>query len=456
MRECLIKVEPFEFLNYTEIDIKKEINHHATAKVCGIIASHNEEEYLYKNPIGSNAKIIALGSNQKKKVLLNGLIQQINFRHKNGICHMELFIISSTILMDNDLHIRTFQDASMTYEDITSCIENENMNILHSSLGIQKTNKMFVQYLETDWAFCKRLASQVNSVIVADELSATPQVYFGVNSPHDTFEFNSDEYVITRNMQKYDSFKTIVSGYSEQDATHYEMASREIYYLCDKTNFHGTELIVYSIHTQLIGAQLKHIYGLRSSKGICTKKYYNKNLTGASLVGKVKDIQCDKIKISFFNDISQKEYKWFPYATVYSSPDNTGWYFMPEIGDEVRLSFPNEQENNAYAISCVHDTNRDNENIKSIRTSHGKAVVFAPDSLYITNGNGSSLLMDDHDGITLSSTKQIELNADENLTIQTQGTLDISGDNGVILQQTSGQISVNQNIDLYANHVRIR
>lgn len=44
----------------------------------------------------------------------------------------------------------------------------------------------------------------------------------------------------------------------------------------------------------------------------------------------------------------------FPYATVYSTPDGTGWYCMPEIGDAVRLYFPCEKDADAYVASSVH------------------------------------------------------------------------------------------------------
>ena len=49
--------------------------------------------------------------------------------------------------------------------------------------------------------------------------------------------------------------------------------------------------------------------------------------------------------------------RWFPYATVYSSGDGTGWYCMPEIGDKIRLYFPTEKEQDAYVISAYHEGN---------------------------------------------------------------------------------------------------
>ena len=45
---------------------------------------------------------------------------------------------------------------------------------------------------------------------------------------------------------------------------------------------------------------------------------------------------------------------WFDFATVYSTPDGAGWYCMPEVGDEVRVVFPDNYEEHAYVASSVH------------------------------------------------------------------------------------------------------
>ena len=41
------------------------------------------------------------------------------------------------------------------------------------------------------------------------------------------------------------------------------------------------------------------------------------------------------------------------HETVYSSPDGTGWYSMPEVGDTVRLYVP-DKEGRCLVTSSVH------------------------------------------------------------------------------------------------------
>ena len=111
--------------------------------------------------------------------------------------------------------------------------------------------------------------------------------------------------------------------------------------------------------------------------------------------------------------------KWFTYATVYSSPDGTGWYSMPEVGDTVRLYVP-DHENRCLVVSSVHketDSTRQNPDYKSFKTKYGKEILFTPDSILITNNQGMLVELNDQEGITMTSDKDILIQAQDNMTI---------------------------------------
>jgi len=38
---------------------------------------------------------------------------------------------------------------------------------------------------------------------------------------------------------------------------------------------------------------------------------------------------------------------------MYASEDGSGWYCMPEMGDDVRIELPNTNEGDAFAVSSV-------------------------------------------------------------------------------------------------------
>ena len=71
----------------------------------------------------------------------------------------------------------------------------------------------------------------------------------------------------------------------------------------------------------------------------------------------ITDVKKDTVKVVLMEDETGgwAGQKWFAYSTIYSSPDGTGWYCMPEKGDSVRLYFPNENEAEAYVNSSVNE-----------------------------------------------------------------------------------------------------
>ncbi|RAZ94354.1 hypothetical protein DK853_35600, partial [Klebsiella oxytoca] len=83
-------------------------------------------------------------------------------------------------------------------------------------------------------------------------------------------------------------------------------------------------------------------------------------MAGTGLLGRVTAVEGDQVQISLEKDENRENagHKWFAFSTVYSSPDGTGWYCMPEVGDTVRLSFPSEQPMEGYVSSAVHEYSR--------------------------------------------------------------------------------------------------
>lgn len=220
--------------------------------------------------------------------------------------------------------------------------------------------------------------------------------------------------------------------------------------------FLNQTLYVFKIETDLVGSQLIHTYTLKEQSGFSMAEYFNEQLIGASLLGNVLEINRDLVRVKIDHDGTQTEYKWFLYSTIYSSPDNTGWYFMPEINDRIRLHLPSEHEEESYVISCVHQGDRAHADVKSIRTKYQKEVVFYPDSIYISNGMRSHIELHDEDGITIESTKKIQIQAENDITLQSEAKIQILAGEKVTLQQAENQIRVEDTIDITAGHIRLR
>lgn len=147
-----------------------------------------------------------------------------------------------------------------------------------------------------------------------------------------------------------------VPGIVPDDFGFYKVKSRKYLELGERTEFLARTYFIYESVSVFDGEELMHTYTLRRAGGFQTVYGHNSGIIGASLDATILATKNDTVKVAVAVDGGQKESeaKWFPYSTVYSSPDGTGWYCMPEKGDKVRLYFPNEFEEEGYIISSIN------------------------------------------------------------------------------------------------------
>jgi len=461
MRENTIKITPFEFINILDLQIEKQVNEHITARIVGTISPDNEDRYVESAASSRNMVIAAQDNNGAEKILFSGLVNDVSIQYVNELRTLVVSAISYSYLMDIKKITRTYQNRKMTYEAVTDIMAKDNSDFafLQPQYGSNAIGSMFVQYEETNWQFAKRIASRLNTCIVSDYMLDMPYVSIGMPSRDSESSIYPVEYSIKKDVSEYLDLKAHkVRDMTERNAMYYEVKSREIFELCDMVMFKDRQLYVYSISSRLDGAVILHTYTLKEKEGFCFKEFFNEKIIGASLYGTVRAIENDVVQVNIDNDVRQSKYKWFLYSTVYSSPDGTGWYFMPEEGDTIRLHFPTEHENDSYVISSVHQqhANRSDPDIKHITTKYGKTVVFRPDSIYISNGAGSSIELNDKNGIRVNTSKEINISAAKNINVHGSSKVIVQGDKGVTVLQNGSQIHIDENIDLASGHVRIR
>ena len=144
--------------------------------------------------------------------------------------------------------------------------------------------------------------------------------------------------------------------------------------------------------------------------------------------------------------------RWFDYATVYSSKDGTGWYCMPEIGDEVRVVFPDHNENNAYVASSVHTGTaggRYNPDEKSWKNKQNKEILFTKEAIVIRNNQGLVLELSDTEGIKLVSDKDIMVRAAGDIQIDSQNAgIQMSAEHSIFMQQGAARIEMDDTIQV--------
>ncbi len=161
------------------------------------------------------------------------------------------------------------------------------------------------------------------------------------------------------------------------------------------------------------------------------------------------------------------------------SGDNRGFYFVPEIGDEVVVAFEDNHPQKPYVLGTMfggdhtplQDWVTSKNDIKKIRTRQGNTIEFddtdGSEKLNIYNGTGNSadsannkiLLTLSPDKITIESDGDIEIkgvnlnfHADSDISIQSDsGTISLKGSQ-VSIEADGGSVSVNaQQVSIQAD-----
>lgn len=171
-----------------------------------------------------------------------------------------------------------------------------------------------------------------------------------------------------------------------------------------------------------------------SSAGIAVPAEGNAQASGKMLKGRVQGISGDKVQVHL-TDIDPDGFDaggtwWFPYSTAYSSSDGSGWYCMPEQGDEVRVFFPSDNEADAFAASSVCVSPPGNPKDKSWKAPNGKQILMTEDGLYI-------ICNEEKIFINLTLKEGIQIESDKAITVSSDAMVSISGSDVQVIAEKS-------------------
>ncbi|MDE7477111.1 MAG: hypothetical protein K2M91_04025 [Lachnospiraceae bacterium] len=461
MREERIMVRPFEELRVEDYEGLKQVNEHGYVKLTGMIPFEKKEEYLGLGREQTWVRVTAL-SGDIQHILFYGIVQSLKVHVSGRTCRMELVLYSGTLLMDYKEKIRSFQASSLTYDDLLDvCSQGYDSAKGRMTVGEgKKIGQLIMQYQETDWDFIKRLASMNQTVITPSCTEKGEKYYFGLPDGISVVSAAPTEYRTQCDIEEYWQKKGRGMDISPQDTISYIWEDREIYELGGTGTIEGQKMTIWKVETHMQGNELYHTYYMRRKSGISVPVEYNSRLSGASLFGKVLNVDREKVAIQLFQDENKKKAgtHWFPYATVYSSPDGTGWYCMPEIGDQIRLYFPTEKETEAYAASAYHEGDgglRTDPACKFWRNKEGKEIRLSPGKVLLTNNNGTYIELSDAEGIKMVSEGSVIIHANKSMSIASlSSSIELSSPNKIKLKQ--GKTEMKLGGDLYLSGSQIK
>jgi len=456
MRENSLRLSPFQTLDVLSCHIRKRLNEHTRFEFSGYIRAQDEERVLHSGMEDVQVTLTMTEEDGTEYVLCCGVANDIQIQTEGDLRRFSIQAVSGSYYSDLVRRVRVFQDSGSTYDAVLSYNEAAYKKAGHSMVaGNGKTiGNLLVQYQETDWEFAKRLASHFNDVLVPAYRTGGIHYYFGLPDGKRNIALSKAAYTIRKDAADYlEKTKNRAASLIEDDALCLEIDSREAYEIGDSFSFQGKTYYIYDIESNLDRKELIHHYKLKSRAALRTIKQYNEHMIGASLEANITGVSKDTVQVNIAADGIQSNPKWFLYSTVYSSPDGTGWYCMPEANDSVRLYLPSEKEKDGYIISAVHLTAggdaRSTPDNKSLKSKYGKEVLFTPSTLILTNNNGMSVEIVDDEGIKISSDKAVVIESKEGIQIASlEDSINIIAPESITLEQGDTTLTMKDEIHL--------
>lgn len=465
MREYNIRTSPLEFLNILELQIEEEVNCHGKGIISGYISDEQEEEYLGMLTGEVWEQIRMIGKEGEVQILFHGIVTDFSMIYCNDQKKLTLEIMSGSVLMDGKRHLRSFQNPVMTYGQILKEItaEYQDSGIVFNEPWEERAGELVLQYYETDWEFFKRLASRKHQFLVPNAQKKGVKLSYALPVGERFVLSEGQKYTMRKNLSAYRKKVDQDMSVSESDCLEYMVESREAHRIGDCTTLFGELFYIYQIKSRYIGGELLHFCYMKRKRGIEVPEVFQEEMAGCSLSATVTAVKEDKVQVAIAEDENKEQETavWYPYATVYSTPDGTGWYCMPEPGDRVRLTVPEKWEKDAFVSSSVHvgteSADRKNPEYKVFKSKYQKEVRFTPTSIVITNNQGNRIEMTDKEGIRIISDHSVMLEAAEDLTIiSNTGSLLAAGASSVSFKQKGTSIELENDISFMGGNLKIQ
>ena len=451
-------IPSFSHLHIENFKLVQKLNDHFCLTFSALVSEEENDNAVYYTQVGRQVVVnYTLAGFKKPKKMFQGVVTDVKVKTVGQVSTLYVTAHSNTIMLDALKSSYSYQDISRTYESIVKEVlkRNKGSKAIYDSVASNATKKFTLQYKETDWEFIKRLASEKNLPLVPDYTSEHPCFYYGCKFGEKEHTLNIVEYTAGKNIKTFQKDSAnYIEGTQEKEYITYQVKSATLLKLGDAVKFKGVKFYVRKAVYELEDGILYGSYQLGRKDHFKQRRYYNKELSGISLNGKVTEVQRDKIKVNLDIDNKKESAKyWFPYSTMSASPDGSGWYCMPKEDDHVRVYFPDTNEKNCYAISSISsyspaagsNDKMSDPSVRYLRTPHGMEIKLEPTGITIDAYDGKAVISLDQQGnITINATKNLNITATEGITVNAEKSINMYASEEISLNGADGTIVLKQ------------
>lgn len=453
-------------LNQLEkLNMSSEAGEHGELSLCGYLDGEYGEDTLYSFTEQDSISVYAA-----ETLLFSGIITKAKISGLAETIKIEVEAKSRSILMDRKKKSRSFQNTSMTYSQLAKHILSDYPGSdIMISFEDKPLGEIAVQYKETDWVFLKRMLSQLQTDISCRVASDTLQLYGGIPKvSKDKWDYEIKGY--RKELGTYHYWMQQGKSVSDTDFFIMEIETNHVPELFEEVVNQNKTLIIQSFSYSMAKGMLCCYCNLQKKEGILAPAVYPMHLIGVALEGKVLEISGTKIKIHLKIDdgSSLGDSYWFPFSTLSASPDGSGWYYMPEKDDNIRVYFPSKYTKDVIAVSAVSSYDGKSGGVpdrmgspstKYLGNPGGQQMKLAEDGVYLACSGDSATVKIGNDGaVTISSQNTVEISAENNLSIEAEEAISIEASETAVVSCTMGgtlQMPTDGNLYIQGSEVKL-
>ncbi len=403
-------------LNCDFFEISWKRNEHASFKLEGYLQAGAAYHivHLYESQIK-----VWLEESSGKQILFWGRLTNVIRTLLAGTEKVCIEGKSETILLDRVKSSQSFQDAELTfYEIIKQVAEAGDGQMICTVDKTQKIEKPVIQYEETDWEFCRRLASHLRVPVVPDVETGSLGFWVGMRKGEKIASFSEAWYTAEVDVTRV--------RYWVRDAISYKLG--------DRTVFMEQEMTVCEKRAVYQQGQVQYYYLLENAQTIVEPVMYQQKFTGMSLSGAVQTVKGETVSIALDIDHGKAAgeyfYDWIPET-------GNALYAMPEQGAPVLLYFGSEDEQGGMVNHCLH---------KAHRSAYQKADPG--DKVFDVLGEQTVQLLESSAVLSKSKNHTL-LVGDVRISADTTGDLEISAEGKIKLQAKTITVDSSDEIGIY-------
>lgn len=448
-----IGIEGVPYSNILELEIEHNINEHAIARI-RVEAEVSEIQRFLQRADERLVVSITTTAEGQPEVLFGGVVDVTETQMGSEYGELSIILKSKSVMLDQAKVSRSYQKTTRTYEELLSELVQEYAK-LSVEVSDRAVGSMIVQCNETNWEFCKRMASRLNAPVITTIGDIVPVIYIGLPQSYKS-------YAITPMEGTQVQGRCAISTAMSPSRRGTNIQTQQYMFLGDGVEYGQGNSRVSAVHSTLRSGILVTTITVSPIESFIQKEIVNTNISGKMYTGIVEEVKLDQVRVHI-NEIdaeSENGDVWLPYSTAYSSSDGSGFYCMPAQGDTVRVFFPGTNEGQAFAASSVSVSPGANITDKQWTGPNGKQILLTEQGIYITTNKSNSRIfinLTDDEGITIQSDKNITVCAKKNISLISNDRIDIKAQKDILLSTAESFIDIKPDgIEIGAENVVIK